>query len=150
MIRPNEGVRANVYRDSLGIETIGVGFNLRRGGARESLAAVGADHAAVLAGKESLAPWQIDTLLDCDIAVAVADLRKLMPGYDDMPETARLVLLDMRFQLGGAGLRGFKYTLAAFRAGEWKKAADGMRASLAYKQTPKRWERNASSIEHLH
>jgi lysozyme len=147
MLRRNEGVRAKAYADSLGIPTIGVGFNLRRPDARARIEAVGANYVDIMARRSTLTAGQIDALLDQDIGDCLADLRKLFENFEGMPEAVRLVLVDMRFQLGPAGLRGFRNTLRAFRDRRWKDAAAGMRASLAYRQTPVRWERNAKALE---
>lgn len=146
MLKANEGVRLAAYKDSLGILTVGVGFNLQRLDARARCAMHGANFDDVKAGIP-LTMAQVDALLDEDIAACVASLSDLLPTFKDMPEAAQMVLVDMRFQLGAGGLKNFKNTLAAFRAGEWKKAAAGLRASLAYKQTTKRWERNAKALE---
>lgn len=149
VLKQHEGVRSRVYKDSLGIETVGVGFNLRRADARQRLHAANADYDAVFAGKTSLTAQQVDALLHADIADCLADLQTLFTSFGSMPLPAQEVLVDMRFQLGGAGLRGFTNTLKAFREQRWRDAAAGMRASLAYKQTPVRWGENAARIEAL-
>ncbi len=78
------------------------------------------------------------------------DLRvNLFPDFYKLPEEARVVLVDMRFQLGPSRLRGFKNTLKAFREQRWKDAADGIRKSLMYKQTPKRCDRNIALLMKL-
>lgn len=149
MLRRHEGVRARVYKDTLGIETIGVGFNLRRPDARQRISAAGSNYDAVVSGKVALTDSQIDALLALDVIDCVTDLKTLAVLFDGLPNDAKEVLVDMRFQLGGAELRAFKNTLAAFRGRLWKSAAAGMRASQAYQQTPQRWEENARRIEKL-
>ena len=47
----NEGYYKCVYKDPVGIPTIGVGFNLEKANAREEIESVGADYNAVLNGK---------------------------------------------------------------------------------------------------
>jgi lysozyme len=149
MLKRNEGVRRRVYKDSLGIETIGVGFNLERPDALERCKRHGFNYYALRAGAHTLTDAQVDALLDEDIADCMASVHDILPGFDKMPVAAQLVLVDMRFQLGAAGLRGFKNTLKAFSAHDWKAAAKGLRSSLAYKQTPVRWERNAKVLDGL-
>lgn len=147
--------------------TIGIGFNLERDGANEVLrkhgvnpdliwAAIeetkkrgGGRKAGERTAEELLTDAQIDALFAHDIADVLADLRVLFKNFDKMPEAAQDVLADMRFQLGPTRLRGFKNTIKAFAERRWKDAAAGMRASLAYKQTTKRWERNAKKVEAL-
>ena len=160
-IKRHEGVRLNAYKDSLGIWTIGVGFNLERQGANDALKKHGinpdmiwaAIEEARKAGRKSTAPLindaQVDALLEDDVRDCLTDLRQLVPGFDAYPQSAQEVLADMRFQLGPARLRAFKNTVKAFQDRRWKDATAGMRASLAYKQTPERWEENAKAIESL-
>jgi lysozyme len=149
MIRANEGVRTKTYKCSLGYDTVGVGFNLERKDAKGIVEAMGVDYEDLRAGKVVLTNDQVDHLLGLDLKAVIDDCKVLFKTWDKMPQTAQLVLCDMRFQLGGAGLRGFKNTIKAFEAGDWKKAAEGLRSSLAYKQTTKRWERNAKALEAL-
>jgi GH24 family phage-related lysozyme (muramidase) len=152
MLITNEGVRRLSYRDSLGILTIGVGFNLQRPDAYQKLMGLGFnpyDIKQIKLSNISLTDQQIENLLNNDISECLADLRSLVPFFDELPSPAGMVLVDMRFQLGANGLRAFHNTLAAFIAHDWKKAASGLRESLAYKQTTVRWERNALALESL-
>jgi GH24 family phage-related lysozyme (muramidase) len=50
----HEGYERHVYPDSLGISSIGVGFNLEQPGARELVARVGADYDALIEGRTDL------------------------------------------------------------------------------------------------
>lgn len=149
MIRQNEGVRTKTYKCSQGYDTVGVGFNLERKDAKTIVTALGLDYDQLRSGAVSLTNAQVDSILAQDLKAVTDDLKVLFPTFESMPEQVRLVLADMRFQLGGAGLRAFKNTVKSFNAGDWKAAAKGMRKSLAYKQTTKRWERNATSLEAL-
>ncbi len=149
MLKRNEGVRTFVYKDSLGIETIGVGFNLLRPGARFRCIKYKLDYDALLSGAQALTLPAIDALLNDDIDACVESLRSFICTFDALPEPAQHVLIDMRFQLGEAGLRAFKHMLRAVRVGEWKNVATEMRDSRAYQQTSVRWERNAKAMEKL-
>ncbi len=55
----NEGHYLHVYKDPLGIPTIGVGFNLKKSGARKKITDVGANYDLVLAGKQDLTEAQV-------------------------------------------------------------------------------------------
>ncbi len=149
MLRINEGVRTKVYKDSLGIETIGVGFNMRRPDAKSIVEALNIDYDALLHGTVELTQSQVDALLIKDIDAVTADLSTLFSNFISLPEQARLVLCDMRFQLGAHGLRNFANTIKAFQLRNWVVAARGIRSSLAYKQAPVRWERNALALESI-
>lgn len=158
-IKRHEGVRYCAYKDSLGIWSIAVGENLERVGENEHLRSFGVNPDIVWAaieeakkqGKSKTIPLlndtQVDALLDAEIDICLADLKNLFKNFDAMPEDAKTVLVDLRFQLGASGLRKFSNTVKAFKEGRFKDAAAGMRASLAYKQTPARWEENAKLLE---
>ncbi len=123
-LRSDEGVKPSVYQDQFGYWTIGVGrlIDARKGG--------------------HLSDDEIDYLLANDIHDAIADV-STWPAWQavkDDPIRAR-GFLNMRFQLGHAGLMGFTHSLDAIAAKSWALAAAGLRASAWYSQTPARAER---------
>ncbi len=148
MLKRNEGVRTKVYKDSLGIPTVAVGFNLKRLDARERLAEVGAVYEDVLLGK-ALTLAQVDKLLAVDIAECLEDLLRLFPDFDTLPPGAKQVLVDLRFNLGGRGLRGFSNTLAEFRARRFSTAGDRLAKSLWAKQVGRRAVENIALLKSL-
>ena len=126
----DEGRVPHAYQDHLGFWTIGIGrlIDRRKGG--------------------RLTDAEIDHLLENDIRVAIADIADL-PAWQavkDDPVRAR-ALLNMRFQLGGAGLRGFTNSLRLIAAKDWAGAGHNLRQSLWRKQTPARAERVIRMIE---
>lgn len=147
MIRLNEGVRAKIYKDSLGIPTIGVGFNLQRADASGRLHTVGSDLTAVLAGFV-LSEDQITRLLRLDVDDVVEDVRTLV-HLDAMPIEAQLVLCDLRFNIGPTSFRKFTTTLEAFRRGHYKKAALQLEASKWAGQVGKRAVRSVQMLRRL-
>jgi len=54
MVATYEGNESCVYDDSMGIPTIGIGFNLQRSDAPSLIAGVGADYNSVLSGSQCL------------------------------------------------------------------------------------------------
>ena len=54
MIIESEGKKSCVYKDTKGIPTIGIGFNLQRDDARSKLAGIGLNFNDVLSGKTCL------------------------------------------------------------------------------------------------
>lgn len=133
-LREREGVRDRAYRDTRGILTVGVGFNLTRPDARTRLAAVGADYALVCAGLRALTPQQIDELLDVTVAEAIAATREIVPDLPDLPDAIQLVLVDMVFNLGAAGVARFRKMLAAVAARDWPEMARQMEDSAWFRQ----------------
>lgn len=121
-IKRHEGVRTTVYSDSLGIKTIGVGFNLEASGAADKLASVGVELDDVLAGQE-LTGEQIDVLFQQDLIEAESNARDIFVNFDDLSPERQTAFTDMSFNLGKTRLKGFKKMIAAANAGDFEKAA---------------------------
>lgn len=123
-LRGDEGERACVYQDHLGFWTIGVGrlVDSRKPGA-------------------GLRPDEISYLLNNDVDDRINALNKALPWLQDLDDARRGVLLNMSFQLGVAGLLGFKNTLELVRTGKYDLAAHSMGQSKWATQTPARAKR---------
>ena len=126
----NEEVRVpHAYQDHLGYWTIGVGrlIDSRKGG--------------------GLSDDEIDYLLNNDIARKAAEVVKALPWVTGLSEIRQAVIIGMAFQLGTAGLLGFKNTLALVQSGDYKGAAQNMMLSRWAEQTPARARRMAAQME---
>ena len=77
MIEWAEGKRSWVYKDSLGIPTIGIGFNLNRPDARSVCSTWGINYDTIYSGSECLSDTQISCLFDFDLIWAQAGATKL-------------------------------------------------------------------------
>ena len=124
-----EGFSSSAYQDHLGFWTIGYGklIDGRKGGG--------------ITEKQALA------LLRDEIAEKRQELTDRMGWWLKLDEVRQTVLLAMAFQMGVSGVMGFKNTLAALKAGDFVKAAKGIRGSKWAQQTPGRAERMARGIE---
>lgn len=129
MLEAEEGRVAHAYPDHLGYLTIGVGrlIDRRKGG--------------------RLTDPEIDYLLANDIAEKTAEVLKALPWLMQLDEARRAVILGMAFQMGTAGLLGFKSTLELVRTGDYKAAGRGMLQSRWAEQTPTRARRMAQQME---
>lgn len=130
-LRRDEGTRETAYQDHLGFWTIGVGrlIDSRKPGA-------------------GLRPDEIDYLLKNDIADRVQALTKALPMlFPKLDEARQGVLVNMAFQLGTAGLLGFKSTLALVAAGKYSEASEQMLKSKWATQTPARAKRLAEQMK---
>ena len=130
-LRRDEGTMATAYQDHLGYWTIGVGrlIDSRKPGA-------------------GLRPDEIDYLLRNDIEDRVQALTKALPMlFPKLDEARRGVLVNMAFQMGTAGLLGFKSTLALVAAGKYNEAAEQMLKSKWAAQTPARAKRLAEQMK---
>jgi GH24 family phage-related lysozyme (muramidase) len=137
LLAKHEGRRKHVYLDTLNIPSIGIGFNLQRGGARQTLASVGADYDQVLAGTQDLTDAQIDALFKRDLDTALAASQRQVPNFADLHFNARLVVVDMMF-MGEAAFARFKKMIVALENFDYNTAADEMVNSRWYVQVKNR------------
>jgi lysozyme len=137
MIERHEGRKNKVYKDSLGIPTIGIGYNLRNATAKQDLAKVGANLKEVLRGKQ-LSEDQVNELFRMSLDRALKDAKSYYPEFDKLPDAAKGVLVDMSFNLGLTKLKGFKDLKSALGRGNYNAAADAMIDSAWYKQVKTR------------
>jgi GH24 family phage-related lysozyme (muramidase) len=127
-----------VYPDSAGHPTIGVGFNLDRADAPQKIAALGLDYSDVREGRVTLNDAQIEQLFDADVDQAIADSRRIVSNFDTIPESKQKVVVDMVFNLGAAGFAGFHNTIQAIENEDWQTAAQEMQNSCWYSQVKDR------------
>lgn len=125
----DEGRKRAAYQDHLGFWTIGVGrlIDERKGG--------------------GLRDDEINYLLRNDIEDRVEALTRALPWFQDLDDARKGVLLNMAFQMGTAGLLGFKNTLEQIRQGDYREAAAMMMQSKWATQTPERARRLAKQME---
>jgi lysozyme len=128
----DEGRRKRVYLDSVGIPTIGCGWNLEANDLPEDV---------------------IDRLLDVSIDQAMRDLDALEPRWQQIDGDRQRVLLNMAFNLGRSRLAAFKRFWAeidAFIDGQGaqhlSRAADEMLASKWAEQVGARATRLADRM----
>lgn len=131
-----EGYFTKKYIDSVGVPTIGIGFNLLKDNARERIEAVGADYDDILAGKSELTDAQIQTLFQDDMVIAQNSAKNSIPGFDDLSATHQKALTDMTFNLGS--FREWPKFVKAVNAGDFKTAAKEAAFSSDGKR-PSRW-----------
>jgi len=145
-IMKNEGRRAEVYFDSLGIPTIGVGFNLLRSDAREKIGALDLDHDRLLGREQVLSDEQIEALFAADVCTAMRAAASLVPGWSALAVARKTALTDMAFNLGAAGLAKFSRLIAAVNREQWDVAAAEIVNSRYARQVGPRARRNALAI----
>ena len=114
----HEGLVLDIYKDSVGIWTIGVGRNLEHVGLRS----------------EAEARY----LLRSDIVAIRAELEKAIPWIGDLDEVRQRCLMDMAFNLGVAGLMKFEKTLQLIAQGNLSGASLEMLRSRWAKQVGRR------------
>jgi GH24 family phage-related lysozyme (muramidase) len=141
----HEGRRPHVYLDSMGHPSIGIGFNLDRGGARQTLAALGVDYDAVRAGKADLSEDEIDWLFEHDLESAFVSARRQVQNFDRLHPSAKQVVLDMMF-MGEGAFAKFRKLIAALQSFDYEAAADEIVKSRWFSQVGARGPENAERM----
>lgn len=120
----DEGIRLDVYKDSLGYLTVGIGHNLS---IRQSA-------------------FTVDALYQNDINGCEASLDVHFPWWRSLDPVRQRVMMNMVFNLGSAGLSTFTHTLAAIQSGNYEAAAQGMLTSTWARQVGARATRLAAMM----
>lgn len=113
----DEGKRLKLYKDSMGIWSIGIGRNVQDKGISEA---------------------EMMMMLKNDIAEHIDLLDRHLPWWRQMDEVRQRVIANMAFNLGvgpsdeqpKGKLLTFKNTLAAMARGDYEAAANGMSSSV--------------------
>ncbi len=127
-IKQHEGYVGIVYKDSLGIDTIGYGFTIK------------------------------DLELDEDICEIILErkLKELetrvnlkFKWFMYMPQEIKDVVMEMCYQLGVGGVSKFKKTIAYLQNKQWEEASVEMLDSLWAKQTPNRAKELSNRVKEV-
>ena len=122
----HEGMELEVYEDSLGIPTIGIGRNLVDRGITE-------DEARFLCNN--------------DIDIVERELVAEFPIVAELDSIRQRVLIDMAFNVGVPRLTGFRKMWAAIHCGDYAEAAVEMMDSKWARQVGRRAKRLSSMME---
>ena len=122
----HEGLRLNVYKDSLGIDTIGIGRNLQdRGIAKEEL-----DELDIPSIKHvyeyGITEADAIFLAENDVQIVEDELVRAHSCVEELDAVRQLVLVDMAFNLGVPRLSKFKKMWAAVHENKFDVAAKEM------------------------
>jgi lysozyme len=124
-IKEYEGFSALVYECTAGYATIGYGRNLEQRGITKE---------------------EAEHLLANDIKQCIKELKGIMNKFDDLPEKAQLVLIDMCYNLGLSKLLNFENMLDAIDARDWEKASSELLDSRYAAQVKRRARINAAYL----
>ena len=115
-IKAHEGYSKKVYKDTLGYDTIGVGF---------------------LVSSLELDEDVCDIILERRLKKNESVLQRKMTYYSKLPIEVQNIIQNMYYQMGNR-LFNFVKTLHYIESGKWRAASVEMLDSLWAKQTPRR------------
>jgi lysozyme len=133
LISKHEGNVSTVYRDSMGIPTIGIGHNLLA-------SPLPTDWTTPLTGD------QIDQLFEQDLEAATRAVTLALPWFGQLDPVRSAVVIDMTFNMGIGTLLTFHHTLGFMQSGDWQHAVGGMLSSKWATQVGVRAKEDASMM----
>tara|TARA_A100001015_G_scaffold315174_1_gene426338 strand:+ start:206 stop:676 length:471 start_codon:yes stop_codon:yes gene_type:complete len=140
-IKFHEGEKKNdngnhiVYKDHLGIDTVGYGHMILETDPENNLE-VG----------DEVSQERVNELFEQDLAVCSVELQKHLPYFQDLDDVRQRCLIDLTFNMGMPRLRQFVKTLEHFRNNRFEEASVELLDSRYARQVGKRAERIAEMI----
>ena len=130
-IKRHEGEVLEVYEDSLGYLTLGIGHLIR-----EDDEEFGEPAGTPVSQEVVDRYYDADFDKHVDETIHVCDDNNII--FEELPENIQHVLVNMCFNLGGTRLSKFKNMLAACRSHNWQEMARQMQDSRWYYQVGRR------------
>lgn len=121
-IKANEGFRGEVYKDTLGFDTIGYGTKL------------------------PLNKEESKLLLEYRLKQKIKELESKEPFLNKLPLAKQEVLIEMSYQMGVNGVLKFKKMWVALKSGDYTEASKQMLDSRWAVQTPNRAKKLAEMM----
>ena len=134
----HEGMVLTVYQDTLGIDTIGIGRNLKdRGISKEELDYLDIPSMEVVY-EHGISEADARYLALNDIAIVENELCRVHSCVEDLDGVRQLVLMDMAFNMGVPRLCKFKKMWNAIHEQSWEAASREMLDSRWARQVGRR------------
>ena len=144
----HEGLRLQVYKDTLGIDTIGIGRNLEgRGISEEELDWMDIPNMDAIY-EHGISEADATYLAQNDVQIVEEELLRAHPCVENLDAVRQLVLVDMAFNLGVPRLCKFKKMWAAIHENKFDVAAKEMLDSRWANQVKSRGTKLAHAMHH--
>lgn len=129
-LKDSEGFVDEVYKDTLGKETVGYGFLVK---------ALSDDELAINAGRISpMGIKEANEILEMKLEKIISSIHLRFKWFDDLPSRVQFLVIEMCYQLGIEGFLGFKRFIKALKKKDYKTAKLELKDSLLAKRTPNR------------
>ena len=144
----HEGLRLEVYQDTLGIDTIGIGRNLEdRGITEQELSDLGIP-SIELVYENGITEVDAVYLATNDVQIVETELVRAHPCVDKLDSVRQLILMDMAFNMGVPRLCKFKNMWVAIHEDDFITAAKEMLDSRWANQVKSRATKLAHAMHH--
>ena len=138
-ISSDEGKILHKYLCSESHPTVGIGHKVLNTDAEANLPVH--DAYEEVSEDECISEERCYELFQQDVQIAVDGCTAIYESWDDHPQEARHILVNMCFQLGQGGLSKFKNMNSAVEEQAWSRMSEEMMDSRWARQTPERAER---------
>jgi len=145
-----EGFRDTMYKDSVGVPTIGYGSNLNSPHIQAELEKLGYSTRSLLARNDVIKEKDAEIMLNRGMVQALKDAQTFVgPEWHDLDPIAKIVVLDMSYNLGLTRLSKFKNFKSALEQQDYRTAGEEMIDSEWYGQVGWRSKRLADMMNQL-
>ena len=127
-IKQHEGYVGIVYKDSVGVDTIGYGFAIKDLELDEDICEI---------------------ILERKVSQLIDRISNKFSWYVYMPQEIKDIVTEMCYQLGVTGFSKFKKTIAYLQDKKWEEASVEMLDSLWARQTPNRAKEMSNRVKKL-
>lgn len=147
MLRFDEGLKLELYKDTEGYWTIGVGLLITKLPCKIEAIKI-LDKMLSRSTNGKITPQESEILFNKGIQNALRGIQSttLSETYNMMDESRRMALMNMVYQLGIAGVLGFRKMINHLNAGNYRAASLEALNSKWARQTPNRARRVTSVI----
>jgi len=135
-IKIDEGVKYEIYLDHLSLPTLGVGHLIKESDPEHGLP-VGTE----------ISEERVNELFDEDIKITVSECEQLYGNFNNLPEEAQHICLNMMFNMGRPRLSKFVKFGKALSENNWSECAIQMEDSRWHKQVTNRANRLISRMK---
>ena len=135
-LKIDEGVKYEIYKDHLGYDTFGIGHLV----VKED-----AEFGQTVGTKVS--EDRVNEVFEKDVQKMIKEAKILFPNFDNLPEEAQQVIVNMTFNMGRPRLSNFKKFIAYVNESKWEEASKEMLNSAWAKQVGKRAQRLSDRIK---
>ena len=142
MLQIDEGLDLQLYKDTLGYYTIGIGHLVSKNPAFSNAVLIlnnqlGRSTNGVITRDEAI------SLFNQDVETAKQSLQTVGLGnlLNYLSPIRQAALINMSFQLGAKGVANFKNSMSLLAKGQWDEAAENLKQSNWYRQTTNRANR---------
>ncbi len=143
----HEGMVLTVYQDTLGIDTIGIGRNLKdRGISKEELDYMDIPSMAIVY-EHGITEADARYLAMNDIKIVEEELCRVQPVVNDLDAVRQLILMDMAFNMGVPRLCKFKKMWNAIYEGNYEVASLEMMDSRWARQVGRRAKKLSDAMK---